>query len=260
MKVAFLFYKSDRRMRFKPQILWDVDYIWTVIRGVVLAVLLTAAHSEIFAQRAPVLFGVEAGTGRMSNALDYEERASALFTCRGTARIPIWLDKLGIAPSAAIEYAARKSPAGSSQSTFQLSNGTFGTLAAAVEFTGNPLAKNIFIEFGAGFGSRFKLRESQYWDIQPQGGFPVLYPGSVRLFPAHFRLVRIKEKCQISYRLDLITENRKVAPGQYKWNFNTIALCMGIAWPSSRRKTYFKGTHRTLQVDDVWKIKRNHEE
>ena len=228
-----------------------------MIRGVLLTVLLTAAISEISAQRAPWLAGVEAGAGRMSNAPDYEGRASALIFCRATARIPVWHERLGIAPSAAIEYAARKSPEASSQSSFQLSNGTFGTLAASLEFTGNPLAKNTFIEFGAGFGSRFKLRESQYWDIQPQGGFPVLYPGSVRLFPAHFRLVRMKEKFQISYRLDLITENRKVSPGRYDWKFNTIALCMGISWPSSPRKTYFKGTHRTLQVDDVWKKELN---
>lgn len=188
----------------------------------------------------------------MSNIRDYQGTAAGFFAARISGKIPVWRERFSLNPAAAFEYALRQGDKSSSQSELHFSHATFTNLGLNIAFTGNPLGKDHYIEFGAGIGQRLKMQESNYWDIQPQGGFPTLFPDRARLFPAFFQVTSVKKKFMLHYRLDLALENLKTSPEGFTWKFNTIAAGIGISWLSSPKKVYYKGTHRTLQWDDIW--------
>ena len=191
-------------------------------------------------------FGIDAGIGTQRNINNYSDKTAGMFLCRALARTPAWKGRVAATGGMGLEYAAMQIDQNSVGKNLQPVRGIFGVPQVALEFTGNPLAKNQFIEFGAGMAWRRKLHESSYWQLS--GNKPLeQFAGKSTLFPFHFAWIAAKPKSYMAYRLDLGLERYANS-----WQLNTISFTVGMHWYTNEQKTYYKGTHRTLQNDDVW--------
>jgi hypothetical protein len=185
--------------------------------------------------------------GAFRNNYTVESPMSGLVGMQPGIQINVWKRKIGLLTTAAIEYAFQ---ANKNSSTLQLDRALYLTPGMRVNITGNPLGKNLFIEYGFGLERRLKLNESNYWNIS-QGGGPVpKYRNSYNIMPVHFSLMKPGKKVNLRYRLNLSLQTP--SPGDERWSFSTISFGVDLLKPLFKVKKYYNGTHRTLQVDDVW--------
>jgi hypothetical protein len=186
--------------------------------------------------------GLNAGTFR--NRYTTEKPIAAVFAVQPTLQLNVWKRKIGLISNASVEYAFQPN----NQSTsFQLDRAIYFTPGMRLNFSGNPLSKNLFIEYGFGLERRIKLNESSYWNV---GSSSIQFENRYTLLPVHFSLMKPGKKLNVRYRLNLSLQT----PTQVRnsWAFSTISLGVDILKPMYRIKKYYNGTRRTLQVDDVW--------
>jgi len=193
--------------------------------------------------------GVNAGSFRNRFATD--KPMSALLCIQPSLQINVWKRKIGLISMASLDYAFQPNK---QTNTFQLDRAIYFTPGLRVNISGNPLSKNVFIEYGFGIERRMKLNESNYWNVGSGGIQPVQFENRYTLIPVHFSLMKPGKKINLRYRLNL---SMKPPSGNVNsWSFSTISFGVDFLKPLYTFKKYFQGTHRTLQVDDVWHPKK----
>ena len=189
--------------------------------------------------------GLNAGTFR--NRYATEKPIAVVFAVQPTLQVNVWKRKIGLISNTSVEYAFQPNRQSNS---FQLDRALYFTPGLRINFSGNPLSKNLFIEYGFGFERRIKLNESNYWNVGSGGQIPVQFEQKYSLIPVHFSLMKPGKNVNLRYRLNLSMQ--PPSANSNSWAFSTVSFGVDFLKPLYTFKKYFQGTHRTLQVDDVW--------
>lgn len=197
----------------------------------------------------PLLFDVSAGlnTGVFRNRLATEKPLASVFSFQPSLQLHIWKKKIGLLSIPALEYVAQPNR---QTNNLQLDRAIYFTPGLRVNISGNPLGKKLFIEYGFGVERRIKVNESSYWNVGTAGNAKMQFEKRYTLLPFHFALMKPGKKANMRYRLNLSLQTP--SHGHNSWAFSTASFGIDLLKPLYIAKKYYQGTHRTLQVDDVW--------
>ena len=201
-------------------------------------------------QPEPISGGVGLGMGGMLH-LPGKSSTAGMLTLRLDGRIPIIGSLLSVSPNAGLEYAMLPVEASNAGKTLQTARAQFGRLGTNLNFRLYTSGKNSGIEIGGGLLFRKKWHESSDWQLT--GGQAVsYYPENNMIAPVNIQFFSENDKRRKLYFAELTFNIDGNAN-----SLNSITAGIQFQWYGKQKKHYFKGTHRTLQWDDIWKPDEN---
>jgi len=201
--------------------------------------------AALFAQTEPISGGIGLSPGAIFNLPSKSGNASAL-SLRIDGRIPVLSPLISTTLHTGWDYCLMRVESNNAGKIMQTARGQYFRAGMNLNLRLYTSKKQTGLELGGGILFRNKFYESSDWQLT--GGQPIRYfPKTVMMAP--IQLIRFSENEK--RRIQIFTE----------LTFNTgntgsllNGMWAGIQWQwfASQRKQYFKGTHRTLQWDDIW--------
>lgn len=191
--------------------------------------------------------GLGVGAGSVFNLPGKSGKAAAL-NCRFDGSIPLLSSWLSMKPNAGWEYMLMRVESNNVGKTVQTARAQYLRMGMQLHIRLLTTRKQSGIELGGGIAFRQKIHESSDWQLT--GGQPVSYfPQSQMLAPVQLSRFTENDKRRITLFAEVvINADTKTQP------INGIHAGIQWQWFTQTRKHYYKGTHRTLQHDDVWPI------
>jgi hypothetical protein len=189
-------------------------------------------QSALFAQNEPVSVGIGLSPGAIFNLPSKSGNASAL-SLRMDGRIPILSPLISTTLHTGWDYCLMRVESNNAGKTLQTARGQYLRAGMNLNLRLYTSKKQTGLELGGGILFRSKFYESSDWQLT--GGQPIRY------FPKNVMMAPI----QIFTELTFNTGNT----GNL---LNGMWAGIQYQWFAKQRKQYFKGTHRTLQWDDIW--------
>ncbi|MFN4914002.1 MAG: hypothetical protein ACK5FT_01665 [Sphingomonadales bacterium] len=171
---------------------------------------------------------------------------SPILGLRIDGRIPVFSPLISIQTHTGWEYAIMRVESNNAGKTLQTARAQYLRTGVAVNLRLYTSRKQTGIELVGGMDYRGKIYESSDWQLtgqQPVSYFPenqILAPVKVSRFAEND-----KRRLNIYAEVVFNSGNRQSA-------INGISAGVQWNWFATQRKQYFKGTHRTLQWDDIW--------
>jgi hypothetical protein len=197
------------------------------------------------AQTEPLSGGVGAGLGGIFQ-LSEKTGNAANAHLRIDGRIPLLAGYISINPNFGWEYAITRVESNNAGKTLQNARAQYLRWGSNIQFRLYTSKKQTGIEMGGGVLLRNKIYESSDWQLT--GGQPIThFPKSQMLIPLQLSRFAENDKRRINIFAEVQLQSTKS-------NYSVSGVSAGIQWQwyAVQRKKYFKGTHRTLQWDDVW--------
>ena len=197
------------------------------------------------AQSEPLSGGVGAGLGSVFN-ISGKSGNAATVQCRFDGRIPLLAGFISINPNFGWEYAITRVESNNAGKTLQNARAQYLRWGSNIQIRLHTSKKQTGIEVGGGFLLRNKIHESSDWQLT--GGQPIShFPKSQMLFPVQLSRFAENDKRRINIFAEVHFQN-----AIHKNNVSGVYAGVQWQWYAVQRKKYFKGTHRTLQWDDIW--------
>jgi len=226
--IILLFFKMERRFLL-------LSFFITVF----------SFQEALFGQGEPVSGGIGMNPGAFFKLKGKNGTAPDL-CIRLDGRIPILSPILSTTLHTGWEYCILRTEKNLSGNTLQTARAQYLRAGMNLNLRLYTTRKQTGLELGGGILFRRKFYESSDWQLT--GGLPNTYFPKTQVM-APVQLVRFAEndKRRINIFAEVIfnTETKNNAIG---------GMNAGIQWQwfAKQRKQYFKGTHRTLQWDDIW--------
>ncbi|MEK0422049.1 MAG: hypothetical protein EBV15_01350 [Bacteroidetes bacterium] len=201
--------------------------------------------SNLNAQSEPLSGGVGVGPGTIFNLPGKTGKATTL-GLRFDGRIPLLTPYISHTMHAGWEYALMRVESNAVGNTLQTARAQYLRAGISLNIRLYTSSKNTGLELGGGLLFRKKFYESSDWQLT--GGQPITYfPKNQTTAPV--QLIRFSENDK--RRMNIFAE---VVFNTETGNNAINGISAGIQWQwfAKQRKQYFKGTHRTLQWDDIW--------
>ncbi len=200
---------------------------------------------SISAQPEPISGGVGVVPGTIFN-LQGKSGNAASVALQAEGRIPLLSTLISAEPNVGWEYALTRVESNNAGKTLQTARAQYLRAGMNLNLRVYTSRKQTGLELGGGVLFRKKIHESSDWQLA--GNNPLTYfPTSQMLIP--MQLLRFTENDK--RRINVIAGVILNADNQGKL-LNGLYAGFQWQWYATQRKHYFKGTHRTMQHDDVW--------
>lgn len=202
-------------------------------------------QSAILAQTEPLSGGIGLSPGAIFNLPSKSGNASAL-SLRMDGRIPILSPLISTTLHTGWDYCLMRVESNNAGKTLQTARGQYLRTGMNLNLRLYTSKKQTGLELGGGILVRSKFYESSDWQLT--GGQPVRYfPKNTVMAPVQLIRFSENEKRRIQIFTEITFNTGNTGP-----LLNGIWAGIQWQWFASQRKQYFKGTHRTLQWDDIW--------
>lgn len=202
-------------------------------------------QSAILAQTEPLSGGIGLSPGAIFNLPSKSGNASAL-SLRMDGRIPILSPLVSTTLHTGWDYCLMRVESNNAGKTLQTARGQYLRTGMNLNLRLYTSKKQTGLELGGGILVRSKFYESSDWQLT--GGQPVRYfPKNTVMAPVQLIRFSENEKRRIQIFTEITFNTGNTGP-----LLNGIWAGIQWQWFASQRKQYFKGTHRTLQWDDIW--------
>lgn len=199
----------------------------------------------LFGQSEPISGGVGMSPGILLN-LPGKSGTAASIALQADGKIPLFSTLISATPNFGWEYALLRVESNNMGKTLQTARAQYLRGGMNLNLRVYTSRKQTGIELSGGILFRKKIHESSDWLLT--GNQPITYfPTSQMLLPV--QLIRFTENDK--RRINIITGAVFNADNQGK-RLNGFYAGLQWQWYATQRKHYYKGTHRTLQHDDVW--------
>lgn len=201
--------------------------------------------TKLFSQNEPLSGGIGINIGSLLK-LPGTSGAAPILGLRIDGRIPVLSPFISAQTHAGWEYTMTRVESNNAGKTLQTARAQYLRAGMSLNFRLFTSRKQTGIELGGGLVYRRKIYESSDWQLT--GGQTVRYfPKSQILAPVQIIRFTENDKRRVSIFAEMVfnTGNRISA-------INGMSAGIQWNWFATQRKQYFKGTHRTLQWDDIW--------
>jgi hypothetical protein len=213
---------------------------------IIFCLIITNLPLWVSAQREPISLGPGSGAGSITQ-LPGQSGNAATLGLRLDVRIPVLSAFISAHPNTGWEYAFTRIESNNVGKTLQTARAQFLRAGMSLNVRLHTSNKKTGLELGCGLLFRRKFYESSDWQLT--GGQPITYfPKSQMLAPV--QLIRFTENNK--RRMNLFAEVLFGSDVNGNIGINGISAGVQWHWYAKQRKQYFKGTHRTMQWDDVW--------
>jgi hypothetical protein len=127
--------------------------------------------------------GGSIGAGSFKNHYTTNNTTAWIAGISPVLQMNLWKRKIGLLTNSTLEYAFQQNK---QSNTIQLDRAIYFTPGLRLNFTGNPLGKNLFIEYGFGVEQRLKINESNYWNVGGPVGSRQKFEKRYAILPFHF--------------------------------------------------------------------------
>lgn len=210
-----------------------------------LFVLCLSFQADSFAQKEPFSGGIGIAPGSMFS-LPGKTGNAANLGLRLDGRIPVLSPLISTIVHTGWEYSMLRVERNLSGSTLQTARAQFLRAGMNINLRLYTSHKQTGIEIGGGLFFRRKFYESSDWQLNG-GQASSYFPKALMLAPV--QLIRFSENNK--RRINIFAE-AVLNTGHSNHLLNGISAGIQWQWFAKQRKQYFKGTHRTLQWDDIW--------
>jgi ribosomal protein L19 len=204
---------------------------------------------SLFAQSEPISVGAGMSPGTILN-LPGKSGTAAAIALQADGKIPLLSSLISATPNFGWEYALMRVESNNTGKTLQTARAQYLRAGMNLNLRVYTSRKQTGLELSGGILFRKKIHESSDWLLT--GNQPITYfPKSQMLVPV--QLIRFTENDK--RRINIFTGVVFNADNQGKL-LNGFHAGLQWHWHATQRKHYYKGTHRTLQHDDVWPVQQ----
>jgi hypothetical protein len=161
-------------------------------------------------------------------------------------RVPILSPLISTTLHTGWDYCLMRVESNNAGKTLQTARGQYLRAGMNLNLRLYTSKKQTGLELGGGILFRSKFYESSDWQLT--GGQPIRYfPKNTVMAPVQLIRFSENEKRRIQIFTEITFNTGNTGP-----LLNGMWAGIQWQWFASQRKQYFKGTHRTLQWDDIW--------